>query len=316
MSHFAKVISSPLRQQRPGTSIHRHGNPQEEVPDIHHQGEQQPHRSMFYHKITPFSTPEEIADRLLRDIETLADAMTDEDTILDNNNTVLFPNHQYHARMEKLYKELLFWIRDATSSRRDVADKVSHALKVLHTKLQYQLEGIRMDIVAEIKKSDHPPLVNRIIDTEQELQELKNLIASHPQLLEDVIETNVQRMKRKYPILGIPKLSIRLRDKIVVTQKAVPSQLMKRYNDCQERLRKEKEQLYDVEKAVEEAVVTHHDPNNYHREQEDANSTLKRSRRDPRLEIFARRYHYRVLALQTLRVLHNHRNTQQHQQQS
>lgn len=274
MSQFTKIITSSLR----------HGNPQEE---------QDFHDELMYHKVTPLSTPQDIASRLLRDIETLADGTADEDTGMGNPDR--FPNPHYPLRIEKLYKQTLFWIRDATSSRREVADKISHALQFLTYKLNHQLDGLRMDIVAELKRSEHPPIVDRIIDTEQQLSEIRKLMSANPKLLEDVTETNVQRLKRRYPLLGIPKLSLRLRDKIVVTQTAVPSHLMRQYNDCQERLRIEKERLHDVEKMVEEA--THP---NYFR--------IAPLSTDPRLTLFARRYHYRVLALQKLRILHNHRN--------
>lgn len=273
MGQFTKIIASSLR----------HGNPQDEqVSSVNEP----------YHKLSPLSTSDEISCRLLHDIETIADGSADEDA---STVSSAFPNQFHAVRIEKLYKETLFLIRDSTSSRRDVADKMSHALQMLSFKITNQLDGLRMDIIAEMKRSEHPPIVASIVDKEQELSEIKEMTASNPKLLEDVIETEVHQVKRSRPLFG---LSLRMRDKIVVTQKAVPSHIMRRYNECQERLLVEKEKLYHVEKQVEEVTCQ----DNY-----------EPAKQGPRLALFARKYHYRVLALRKLRVLHNHRNPQQQQ---
>ena len=275
MGQFKNIIASSLR----------HGNPQDEqVFSVNEP----------YHKLSSNSTSEEISCRLLHDIETIADGSADEDASTGGS---AFPNQIHSIRVEKLYKETLFLIRDSTSSRRDVADKISNALHMLSYKIANQLDGLRMDIIAEMKRSEHPPIVASIVDTERELSEIKELTASNPKLLEDVIETEVHKLKRSRPLFGCQRLSVRMRDKIVVTQKAAPSHIMRRYYECQGRLLMEKEKLYDVEKKVEEITCQ----DNYE----------PTKCKDPRLALFARRYHYRVLALRKLRVLHNHRNPQQ-----
>lgn len=247
-----------------------------------------------YHMLSPSSTPEQIACKLLLSIESIVDGYTD----LAKWNSSYQTEKSLSVCINNLYTETFIILKNPGSYARTV-HAMGSALSKLESKVQAIMKELKTTIAAEynggVPLYVYPGKVAEIENLEKELAEVTTLVNADPKLLEDCVVDKVEHIQQfKQHRFLFWSWRDPLPDKIVTSKIRVPSSTCVRYTSLNNVLRQKKSDLHRFspdEIHIPDAVQKCVDGVIY----DNSSQALK---------LFHRRYHFRRIAFEELRALH------------
>ena len=253
-----------------------------------------------YHVLCPSSTPEQIACQLFLSIGSIVDGYTD----LVKWSSEYEAEKSLSACINHLYTETFRAILKNPSSYVRTIHTMGGALSLLEDKVQASMKELKESLAAEynggVPLYVYPGKVAEIEALEKELAEITTLVKANPKLLEDCIIDKVEHIaqfKQRHFLCW--SWRYQLPDKIVTSKIRVQSSMCVRYTSLNNVLTQKKFDLHsftrdkihipgDVQKCVDGVVYS--------------NSSAP-------VKLFYRRFHFRRIAFEKLRVYHGETST-------